>query len=52
LFLVVLKHLFLDHQAVLAADFSVLPSVIGCGASFFSSVHALLFYFVPDCLID
>jgi hypothetical protein len=43
---------FWDHQAVLTADFPVLPYVIGCGASFLSSVHALLFYFVADCMID
>jgi hypothetical protein len=51
-FQVVPKHLCLDHQAVLAAGFPVLPSVIGCGTSFFSSVHVLIFYFVHDYLID
>jgi hypothetical protein len=46
------NNLSLDHQAVLAADFPVLPFVIGRGAYFLSSVHALLFYFMHDCLID
>jgi hypothetical protein len=42
----------IKNPTFLAADFPVLPSVIGCGASFLRSVFAFLCYFVQDCMID